>query len=635
MRAFQPVQHIELSRDAFYNLKFAPQHLQQATATLQVLQTLEEGQVVLSDGESKAKVVAVQAKRPVLSTQVKAGHILSCALKYFKEHFFLLDFDILSTAHTEVIGEPSCFDPRITPDRVRSPRVGIAARRPDHPAAQSSHADPLPMNISSIQTKIADLKAAPSAVYFVARISYKSQIYDYSTGKCFTAVLFDETGQIELVFFNEHCTRFFPLLEEDKVYHVINPTVKPCSIEKTITGNSLGLTFSNRSTIKQANEYDQEHFTRLPPAIGCLADLQAATRSKYVSFIARVEKIGEPQVKPGRFSAVCTMTAVTVSDQEGNTTNINLWDAPKIEAGFAPDKICLFQSLKKTLWNGTVCVSTCSLSRIVTSLPEHLPQVEKIRELEEKRKTDPAFTLHDLNGVKRQDHYSIEQIQTDSQLLFAVPGKKLFFNTEAIVVDFGQFQYYDSCVNENCLKKVIPDLEHGFTCPRCGALPEGTTPAPRYMGRVKIQDKTGSVWATYCTETLGRMIFGLPSSKIKELSTIEGDLEKFALTQMLSARKLHMYRLSLTPKLNEYNQETSIQYFISSMEPIPSDLASEEMYSVLMDLLRSSSKARMRDLESAESARKSSQLHSANYNESREEDSIESLSAPQKQLKVA
>jgi hypothetical protein len=131
------------------------------------------------------------------------------------------------------------------------------------------------------------------------------------------------------------------------------------------------------------------------------------------------------------------------------------------------------------------------------------------------------------------------------------------------------------------------------------------------------------------------MIFGLPAQKIKELSTIEGDVEKFALTEMLSARKLHVYKLSLTPKLNEYNQETSVQYFISAMEPVASDKASDEMLAVLMELLRSSSKARIRELETSEVARKNSRLQSVNYNDSREEDSIESLAAPQKHLKVA
>ncbi len=631
MRAFQPVQHFELSRDAFHNLKFAPQHLQQAVAILQLLQNLQEGQVVLSDGESKVKAVVVQAKRPTLATQVKVGSLLSCTLKYYKDHFYLLDFDVLAAGQLETIGNPVCFDLTATRDRSRSPRV---ASRPDSRVSAGFASAPLPMNLSSIEAKIADISAPGSAVYFVARISYKSQVYEFATGKCFTVVLFDETGQIELVIFNERCDKLFPQLEEDRVYHVINPTVRACVPDKTITGNAVGLVFSNRSSIKLANEYDQERFTSVPPVVASLAELQAASRSKYVSFIAKVESIGEPQAKPSRFSSTSTLTTVVVSDQLGHTSNIHLWDSPKIEDGFGLGKICLFQSLKKSHWNGSVCISTCLLSKIRTGLPAHLPQVEMIKQLEEKRKADPTLTLQDLNGDFRRDRESLDQIQKDSQVLFTMPAKKLFFNTEAIVVDFGHFQYYDSCVNQNCLKKVIPDLENGYTCPRCGILPQDCEPTPRYMGRVKVQDKSGCLWATYCTEALGRTIFGLPAQQLKELSTLEGDLEKFALTQMLSARKLHVYKLSLTPKLNEYNQETSIQYFISSLDPVPSDQASEDMRAVLMELLRSSSKARIRELDACEAQRKTSRLQSVNYNESREEDSVESLGAPQKQLKV-
>lgn len=75
--------------------------------------------------------------------------------------------------------------------------------------------------------------------------------------------------------------------------------------------------------------------------------------------------------------------------------------------------------------------------------------------------------------------------------------------------------YYLACPDKDCLKKVESDNNGQYYCEKCQkAYP---APSPRFIGRVKINDHTGSMWAQFGIQEIAEKIVGLSAMQCWEM----------------------------------------------------------------------------------------------------------------------
>ena len=74
--------------------------------------------------------------------------------------------------------------------------------------------------------------------------------------------------------------------------------------------------------------------------------------------------------------------------------------------------------------------------------------------------------------------------------------------------------YYLSCGNNNCRKKVTPYEANAYNCEVCSR--KITDPVPLYTFTVKIEDKTGTIFAQVYKD-VGEKILGVSAQQIRDI----------------------------------------------------------------------------------------------------------------------
>ena len=69
-------------------------------------------------------------------------------------------------------------------------------------------------------TPISSLTLSSRSYMLRARVANKGKLITYPKGCMFKCLLFDRSGSIELVFYNDLCNKFFEQVENEQVYIV-------------------------------------------------------------------------------------------------------------------------------------------------------------------------------------------------------------------------------------------------------------------------------------------------------------------------------------------------------------------------------------------------------------------------------
>lgn len=576
----------QLTENAFTDLKAAPSHLKKNKVIVQYLDKLTEKALILSDGEFFTKALIVAGISSIF-THLKKNDIIEVTLQYYKQYFILLDYQLIYSGVPSKIGYTVDLESVVDfPTYFKSPKASnlIPASVWERFEAQNAcyqavpALPPAPVQNLIIEspdsfTDINTLTILSRTWALLARVGFKSKMIEYSTGKLFKVYLFDKTGSIELVFFNYHADKFFPLITEGNVYILTGATINRAS-KYNQTSQTIELQFNNRSDMCLASPEGQVQLPYFPPLLSDFRQLRNEETKTTTLFnvMASLETIGINQQIVTRMGKNIMKQVFKILDETANSVDLTVWEKDPNQEELEVGKIYVFQGVKKVIYNNAIQLSSSLMTRVYDTNIQNSNKYKEIVKFQERRATDSQIELFDLSkGLSNQEPNTLQDIINESDILISKPDTKLFFTTYALISNFGRNLYYDSCTKANCMKKVIPSMDGKFECPRCGELGPEEFPRPRYFGRFEIRDQTTKTWVTFCSDAVGIPLFGgLTVEDIKEL-TLRNEPDGIGLLMLLNSRKLHPFKIGLTARLETYNGEVSVRLYVTSMKPIGSE----------------------------------------------------------------
>ena len=99
-------------------------------------------------------------------------------------------------------------------------------------------------------TPITSLTLASKAWVLRARVGTKSKLITYPKGCLFKCLLLDMSGEVELIFYNDLCNKFFELVQEGHIYIVTKADVQQAS-KYNNSRNSIELKVSHKTELIQ------------------------------------------------------------------------------------------------------------------------------------------------------------------------------------------------------------------------------------------------------------------------------------------------------------------------------------------------------------------------------------------------
>lgn len=418
----------------------------------------------------------------------------------------------------------------------------------------------LPINLLTLHT---------SSWIVKARIIKKSEIVTFTRkackeeqGKVMNLTLMDNSGIIQGTFWNSEAENYHKNQKEKKVYAFAGGELKPKSLYNK-TNNLVEIHFNRMSEIiAEVDTGDIPMNTYNFTQIRSVMDMNVGKIIDIMVFIEEEMPVETIQLKSGDSKSKKT---IQVADESNYLIEVCLWGdiagAEKIKKGI----IIILRSMVVRDYYGKHLSSSYN-----TSIEDQLPDIQQLNtQIDWKQaKISTGDLPKPINDKRGPWNTSI----LTSLLEVEKIGEDMLQNPTATPVYqncWGYFMFassrsltYDSCPNDSCKKKIVKNHEQDWYCEKCMMSVNG--PDPSYMGSIKIADDTNYVWATINNEKVGQAILGKSGQEIKELrgGDDEDNIEEYNSYQ--KSQYLNEFNLRLMLKINTFNNEQKIQYFVVS-----------------------------------------------------------------------
>lgn len=411
---------------------------------------------------------------------------------------------------------------------------------------------------SSPFTEIKDLNPFQNNWIIKGRVVSKSDIKKFTNakgeGKLFNFEIADKTNQVKCVAFSETVDIFYPLIELNKIFTISRGMIKMANKKFSSGKFDYEIQLEKNTEIQQIDDDDELpqylfNFIKIKDlSIGpSMVDVVGVIKEVYPPSTIVVKSTGRDLTKRD----------LIIVDATGNC-RLTLW-GPKAEEEYLPDGIIALKSVKVGEFNG-VNLSTIGSSQVIldADIPEAIElmgwyQKEGKNIVIERPKRQP--TRHLISDVK------------DSNIEYATVKASIMFIKEDTMT-------YQSCVGENCNKKVIMEDNGNYRCDRCNY----TYPncGHRFMFSMQVGDFTGQIWISVFDE-VGKTLFGMDAKQLTEIGA-ENPMELKNIVKNCISKE---YQISLRIREDNYNGELRKRISAMDISPISIDIEGMKMLDII------------------------------------------------------
>ncbi|GBG31935.1 Replication protein A 70 kDa DNA-binding subunit [Hondaea fermentalgiana] len=405
-------------------------------------------------------------------------------------------------------------------------------------------------------------------------------------GQLFSLEIMDSEGtDIRATFFREAVTKFYDMLEQNKVFTFSNGRVKLANKDFNTTRNDYELTFGDDAQIQEvADDASIAQVNLESTPIAKIADMPA---NSTVDVLGVVLDVGEVQEFTSRAGRPLTKCEINVVDMSEATIRVTLWGdrardfAVKLAAVDKP--VVGIKNCKVSEWGGRT-LSTGGSSQLI--IDPDLPQTPEIRQWFANGGSANATSLSSSGGggggggnrgpKPFKERYTLQGIK-DNQL--GKGEQPDYVDLKATIQHIPhERMWYEACPEEGNNKKVTQQADGTWFCESTAQ----TYPSKenRYILRTVLADHTGSVYATCFNDSGQAVMQGKSADEVEEIKNqSEAALEKF-----VSDCNFRQYYLRLRVKEETYNENTRQKVSVMSLSPV--DYVQESKF--LLDALEAS-----------------------------------------------
>jgi len=337
-----------------------------------------------------------------------------------------------------------------------------------------------------------------------ARVIDKSPVKTWSNarsqGQLFSMTLVDDQNDaIRATVFQEGVTKFYEMVENEKVYVFSKGNVKNANKKFTTLSNDYELSFDQNAEIVPAHDdqsIGRNKFTLVP--IANLATKEKNTNVDLCVVVMEVGELGSILTKPKdptKGPENLRKRVVTIADQSEAQVELTLWQESAESFRSVPGDVIVCKNVRISDWSG-ISVSMSQQGSII----EHpdIDQAKALRHWVAARGSLTGIPSLTVKGLGAGTGYSDERRPfstiRDLSLGMRDDGKPDYLTVRATLTHIKpENMWYPAC--PTCSKKVIPVSDHGglYRCDKCE---KNTEASFRYILSLTAMDHTGSSWLT-------------------------------------------------------------------------------------------------------------------------------------------
>eukprot|EP00917_Polyrhabdina_sp_WS-2016_P010652 GHVP01023471.1.p1 GENE.GHVP01023471.1~~GHVP01023471.1.p1 ORF type:complete len:580 (+),score=100.40 GHVP01023471.1:45-1784(+) len=358
-----------------------------------------------------------------------------------------------------------------------------------------------------------------------ARISTKADIRRYSNargeGQLFSTVLVDKDGgEIKATFFQKASEKFFPLLDEGKVYTFSKGQIKSSNRKFNTINHTSELTFGEDAIIEPVDDDPQ-----IPGRQYCFVPIQqinSKEKGEMVDILGVVIGHSDVQVIQLKQGGGKEKRDVTVLDQSGSSIDLTLWGSWATDLSndiLQRNPLISVKAAKVDDYYGKrLSNSFSSHIELDPNLPEaaHLKkwfnfEGQKIKPVSLTTQNTSTATAPKVNiaELTRQASLSSNADQVEDKGMYFTVIATLFH-----IITEGRRIFWVSC--PDCRKKVKAIGESNFSggvqqdddiqyfCETCNK--SVSTPVKKYVLSIEIQDESDELTCTIMAENAEALI---------------------------------------------------------------------------------------------------------------------------------
>ena len=435
-------------------------------------------------------------------------------------------------------------------------------------AMYGGHNNSAPVSRSSASGEImpiAHLNPYINAWTIKARVTDKSDIKRWSNdrgeGYLFNIKVIDSNkGELKCTFFKDACDKFYPSVEQGKVYTFSGGKVEQANARYN-PGAELEVTFDTGSQIHPVaddNQIVKQNYRFCP-----IGSLEQVPENTVVDVLAVIKSFEEPSeiISQKQGGKTIPKRDLTVVDASGADVRLTIWGDKSFDPSYPwhESPIVAFKDVKVGSYGGR------SLS--LAGNLEINPDIPEAHELYKWKTSsgDWQNTARSLSTGGGGKSFAVEPLVNRRTLDWvkdanniSPDGKGMDCVTVTVSnISQDRDQAYESC--PKCKKKVIAGM-HGMHCEKCQ---EDVESVWRYIMQVQLADHTGTHWVSLFDDE-AKQLMEKSASELMELK--QGDLDRYR--DEIKKPVFGRYNVILRSKMETHQDETRLKTTCLKIEKI-------------------------------------------------------------------
>ena len=427
---------------------------------------------------------------------------------------------------------------------------------------------------TSSYNTLSSLSTFSHNIKILVKVITKSELKKFNgkfgEGTIFNFCVIDKAGtEMEFACFNMQAKLYYNLIQEDKVYEIVNPLVK---IGHNKFKNSNYRLMANDLTLireKKDDGFNNEVKINLIK----LSDLEEIPIKSTIDVLGYVIETKEREIRKLQKEDVA-MKVFTIADETGFRIDVVLWrKLSEIEPKVGD--IILLKSISINDYRGRN-LNSCLGTKIAIN-PTDFQEAEPLKKWMSKFK-----------GIFQSYKHAIKRNNSEKDVIFK---NKVFYIEDvirSIVLDHnqegttsistikctvimstnGERNYYTGCPVKNCKKKLIED-ENGLYCIKCCQ----TIKSPAYY--LSISTKVKDANSEYWIDMFGPVAESFLNCTAEEYKKIFDDGNVDKLSDLIKRIEYKQYYMTIKFKQSLYDNMIKKKISATRTEPVNTSLDNE------------------------------------------------------------
>ncbi|KAJ1536140.1 Replication factor A protein 1 [Nowakowskiella sp. JEL0078] len=398
-----------------------------------------------------------------------------------------------------------------------------------------------------------------------ARVISKSEIKTWTnqkgTGRLFSCVLSDESGEIKATAFNDAVDRFWDVIQENGVYTISGCPVKFANKRFNDLPNDYEINFDGACVVDPCADAKEIPGVRYNfVGLDRLGEYEKdATMGNYINILPSIQTVVKDHGELTQLTSKTTQKQLqkrdlTVCDTTGFEVRFTLWGKAAETWSDTSPVVLAVRNARVGEYLGSRNLGAGFSSTL--QINPDIDETYKLKTWFDEHGSSIGFNSYRGEGGGGGGTGKCITINEVEALGLGHGEKPDFFSLRGRILFVRRENFsYEACARQGCNKKVVSTGD-GYRCESCNVTHE--KPDHRYIVSMTLADHTGQIWATMFNEQVEAVV-GMSAENMLELQS--SDPAEFDARWNAILFREDVYRMRV--KAENYQDELKLKFGVS------------------------------------------------------------------------